>query len=184
MDITEQSSALSIASLGGGCFWCLEAVYESVHGVNEVVSGYMGGAMANPSYAEVCTGTSGHAEVVQLHYDPAVIGYSDLLDIFFTLHDPTTRDRQGNDCGSQYRSVIFYHDAEQEATAKQVIAHLQPVLSAKIVTEVVPALPFYRAEPEHQHYFARHPEQGYCVHVVKPKVTKIKQYFPQWQRNG
>ena len=174
----------SIATLAGGCFWCLEAVYESVQGVNSVISGYMGGSAPNPHYASVCTGTTGYAEVVQLHFDPDVIGYAQLLEIFFTIHDPATLNRQGNDCGSQYRSAIFYHDAEQLATAEEVIAHVQITLGQAIVTEVVPAVTFYPAESEHQHYFARHPDQAYCFHIIKPKVLKFRQYFPHWERKN
>ncbi|MHB1678308.1 MAG: peptide-methionine (S)-S-oxide reductase MsrA [Sulfuriferula sp.] len=180
--MSQNNQRLSVATLAGGCFWCLEAVYESVHGVISVISGYMGGIGDNPSYAEVCTGNSGYAEVVRLNYDPAVIDFSQLLEVFFTIHDPTTLNRQGNDRGSQYRSAVFYHNAEQEAVAKQVIAHLQTTMTANIVTEVVAAMHFFPAEAEHQHYFARHPDQAYCVYVVAPKISKFGQRFPHWKR--
>lgn len=180
----ENDTSFSMATLAGGCFWCLEAVYESVLGVKSVISGYMGGALPNPDYAAVCTGTTGYAEVVRIHYDPAVIGYAQLLEIFFTIHDPTTPDRQGNDRGSQYRSAIFYHDAEQQAIAKKVIAHVQTTLHDAVVTEVTPAATFYPAEAEHRHYFGRHPDQAYCFHVIQPKLLKFRQHFPQWQRKN
>lgn len=178
----EKNSQLAIATLAGGCFWCLEAVYESVQGVDTVISGYMGGSMPNPDYASVCTGQTGHAEVVELHFDPAVIDYAQLLEIFFAIHDPTTLNWQGNDRGSQYRSAIFYHNAEQKAVAMKVIARVQASLDSDVVTEVVPAATFYPAEAEHQHYFRLHPDQAYCFHVIKPKVLKFRQYFPHWER--
>ncbi len=180
----EKNSPRSIATLAGGCFWCLEAVYESVQGVNSVISGYMGGSMPNPDYVSVCSGQTGHAEVVELHFDPAVIEYAQLLEIFFAIHDPTTLNRQGNDRGSQYRSAIFYHNIEQQAVAMKVIAHAQAGLDEDIVTEVVPAATFYPAEAEHQHYFSLHPDQAYCFHIIKPKILKFRQYFPHWQRKN
>ena len=178
--MTESHQPVATATLAGGCFWCLEAVFEQVRGVHSVISGYMGGVWNNPSYADVCTGQSGHAEVVRISYDAAAVSYAQLLDIFFTIHDPTSLNRQGNDRGTQYRSAIFYHDDEQQKLAQGVITHLQAQLAGSIVTEVVPAVQFYPAEAEHQHYFARHPEQAYCVHVVAPKVVKFEQHFPQW----
>ena len=167
------------AVLGGGCFWCLDAVYRNLEGVREVVSGYAGGHVANPSYEQVCTKTTGHAEVVKVVFDPAVISYADILRIFFTIHDPTTKDRQGADVGPQYRSAIFFASAEQEATARQVMAEVteQGLYGAPIVTELAPAPTFYDAEPEHQDYFARNPWSGYCRAVVAPKVAKFRKSF-------
>jgi len=166
--------ATEIAVLGGGCFWCTEAVYLEVKGVNQVESGYTGGAEPNPTYEQVCAGTTGHAEVVRLEFDPAVITYRDILEIFFTIHDPTTLNRQGNDVGTQYRSVIYYQSPEQEATARQVMAEMAHVWDAPIVTEISPAQPYFKAEDYHQNYFAQHPLQGYCAFVVEPKVTKFR----------
>lgn len=171
--------SLETATLAGGCFWCLEAVYDELKGVEDVVSGYMGGHVANPTYEQVCTGTTDHAEVVQIRYDPAVVSYRDLLNVFFTIHDPTTLNRQGADVGTQYRSAIFTHTPEQEATARQVIAELtaQGLWANPIVTQITPAVTFYPAEDYHQEYFARNPHQGYCRAVVAPKVAKFRQQF-------
>jgi peptide-methionine (S)-S-oxide reductase len=166
--------ATEIAVLGGGCFWCTEAVYLEVKGVNKVESGYTGGPQPNPTYEQVCSGTTGHAEVVRLEFDPEVISYRDILEIFFTIHDPTTLNRQGNDVGTQYRSVIYYQSPEQEATARQVMAEMAHVWDAPIVTEISPAQPYFKAEDYHQNYFAQHPLQGYCAFVVEPKVTKFR----------
>ena len=166
-----------VAILGGGCFWCTEAVYLEVRGVSKVESGYTGGAQPNPTYEQVCTGETGHAEVVRLEFDPAVVSYRDLLEIFFTIHDPTTLNRQGNDVGTQYRSVVFYQSPEQEATARQVMAEMAHVWDAPIVTELAPAAPFYPAEDYHQNYFAQHPLQGYCAFVVAPKVAKFRKTY-------
>jgi peptide-methionine (S)-S-oxide reductase len=163
-----------IAVLGGGCFWCTEAVYLEVNGVNKVESGYTGGPQPNPTYEQICTGATGHAEVVRLEFDPAVISYRDILEIFFTIHDPTTLNRQGNDVGTQYRSVIYYQSPEQEATARQVMAEMAQVWDAPIVTEISPAQPYYKAEQYHQNYFEQHPLQGYCAFVVEPKVVKFR----------
>ncbi len=165
-----------IATLGGGCFWCLEAVYEQLKGVQKVVSGYAGGHVPNPTYEQVCTATTGHAEVVQITYDPAVITYQDLLDVFFTIHNPTTPNRQGADVGPQYRSVIFYHSPEQKAIAEQAIANVDAtgVWNAPIVTEVAPLEKFYPAEDYHQGYFRANPNQGYCRVVIAPKVSKFR----------
>lgn len=167
------------AILGGGCFWCTEAVYLEVKGVESVESGYMGGQAADPSYEQVCTGGTGHAEVVKLAYDADLISYRDLLEIFFTIHDPTTLNRQGNDVGTQYRSVIFHQSPQQEATARQVIAAMAHVWDAPIVTELAPAQTFYKAEDYHQDYFRQHPLQGYCAFVVAPKVDKFRKTFAQ-----
>ena len=163
-----------IAVLGGGCFWCTEAVYLEVKGVNKVESGYTGGQQPDPTYEQVCSGTTGHAEVVRLEFDPEVISYRDILEIFFTIHDPTTLNRQGNDVGTQYRSVIYHQSPEQEATARQVMAEMAHVWDAPIVTELSPAQPYYKAEQYHQNYFAQHPLQGYCAFVVEPKVVKFR----------
>jgi peptide-methionine (S)-S-oxide reductase len=169
-----------LATLAGGCFWCLEAVFEQLKGVAGVTSGYTGGAMAEPTYEAVCGGTTGHAEVVQVRFDPAVIGYRDLLEVFFTIHDPTTRDRQGNDVGSQYRSAIFTHSPAQERIAQEVIADLatRGAWEDPIVTDVEPLDRFWPAEPYHHGYFRRNPMQPYCLFVVAPKVAKLrKEHF-------
>ena len=166
-----------VALLGGGCFWCLEAVYQQVRGVTRVESGYMGGQVDRPTYEQVCAGTTGHAEIVRLEFDPTVISYHDLLEVFFTIHDPTTLNRQGNDVGTQYRSVIFTESPEQEAVARQVIAEMANVWDAPVVTEVTPAQTWYKAEDYHQDYFNQHPLQGYCAFVVAPKVAKFRNTF-------
>jgi len=168
------------ATLAGGCFWCLEAVYDLMAGVVSVVSGYSGGRRPNPTYEQVCSGATGHAEVVQITYDPAVVSYRDLLDVFFTIHDPTTLNRQGADAGTQYRSAIFYHDEEQKRIAGEVIRELEATGAWKdpIVTEVSPFTAFYPAEDYHQAYFARHGSQPYCRAVIAPKVTKLRKNFP------
>lgn len=166
-----------VAFLGGGCFWCIEAVYLEARGVTSVESGYMGGALANPSYEQVCTGDTGHVEVVRLEFDPGVISYRDLLEIFFTIHDPTTPNRQGNDVGSQYRSAIFTTTPEQADTARHVCAEMAAVWDAPIVTEIAPASDWFKAEAYHQDYFRQHPNQGYCAFVVAPKVLKFRDMF-------
>ncbi len=168
-----------VATLAGGCFWCLEAVYDQTQGVLSVESGYMGGKNPDPTYEQVCSGRTGHAEVVQVTFDPAVTPFRELLEIFFVIHDPTTLNRQGNDVGTQYRSAIFYHSQEQKKTAEEVIAAFttDKVYDAPIVTEVVPAQDFYVAEDYHQEYFARNPLQGYCTYVVGPKVAKFRKQF-------
>jgi peptide-methionine (S)-S-oxide reductase len=173
------STTQETATLGGGCFWCLEAVYKDLRGVTSVMSGYAGGHVANPSYKAVCTGQTGHAEVVQLKFDPTQVSYADILRVFFTIHDPTTRDRQGNDIGPQYRSIILTSDDVQAETARQV---MQEITDAKLwpnrlVTEIEPLTVFYPAEPEHHDYFARNPFSGYCQVVVAPKVTKFRKQF-------
>jgi peptide-methionine (S)-S-oxide reductase len=166
-----------VATLGGGCFWCLEAVFNELRGVEGVVSGYAGGHVENPTYEEVCGGRTGHAEVVQVTYDSGVITYRDLLDMFFTIHDPTTPDRQGADVGPQYRSVIFYHSPEQQDEAVRAIAGLndEGIWKDPVVTEVLPLARFYPAEAYHKDYFARNPGQGYCQVVIAPKVAKVRQ---------
>ena len=167
------------ATLGGGCFWCLEAVFKDLRGVASVMSGYAGGQVANPSYKQVCTGRTGHAEVVQIGFDPDEISYADLLRVFFTIHDPTTRDRQGHDVGTQYRSVILTHSDAQADTARAVMAEIAQakLWPAPLVTELVPLETFYPAEPEHHDYFARNPWTGYCQAVVAPKVVKFRKTF-------
>ncbi len=176
---TSQSSARphEVATLAGGCFWCLEAVYDQLRGVEEVVSGYAGGRRPNPTYEQVCTGATGHAEVVQITFDPQVVSYHELLEVFFTIHDPTTLNRQGADVGTQYRSAVFTHSPEQQATAEQVIRDLDAagIWGRKIVTEVTPLAAFYPAEDYHQKYFARNPYQGYCQAIIAPKVAKFRQ---------
>lgn len=170
-----------LATFGGGCFWCLEAVYEQLKGVERVVSGYAGGHVPNPTYEQVCSGATGHAEVVQITFDPAAIAYADLLDVFFTIHDPTTLNRQGADVGTQYRSVIFTHSAAQQAAATQAIQALSAagLWRDPIVTEVVPLAVFYPAEDYHQQYFRRNPAQGYCQFVIAPKVAKFRKQYLQ-----
>jgi peptide-methionine (S)-S-oxide reductase len=168
-----------VATLAGGCFWCLEAVYDELKGVESVESGYSGGKTPTPSYEQVSTGLTGHAESVQITFDPQVISYQDLLKVFFSIHDPTTKDRQGADVGSQYRSAIFYHTPEQKAAAEQVMAELssQHLWSDPLVTELTPFEQFYVAEDYHQEYFQKNPYQGYCRAVVAPKVAKFRQHF-------
>jgi peptide-methionine (S)-S-oxide reductase len=168
-----------VATLAGGCFWCLEAVYDEVKGVDSVESGYMGGRTARPTYEQVCSGETGHAEVVQVTFDPSVVSYKALLEVFFVIHDPTTRDRQGNDVGTQYRSAIFYHSAEQKRVAEQTIRELdaEKVFDAPIVTELKAAETFYPAENYHQEYFQRNSNQPYCQFVVAPKLAKFRRKF-------
>jgi peptide-methionine (S)-S-oxide reductase len=168
-----------VATLGGGCFWCLEAVYEQLRGVEKVESGYSGGAVPNPTYEQVCRGTTGHAEVVQITFDPKAISFRELLEVFFTIHDPTTLNRQGADVGSQYRSAIFYRDESQKTTAGQVIQEMTEagLWADPIVTEVVPMTAFYQAEEYHQEYFRRNPYQSYCQVVIAPKVAKFRRRY-------
>ena len=167
------------ATLGGGCFWCLEAVFLGMKGIATATSGYAGGHVANPSYEEVCGKRTGHAEIVQVSYDPTIVSFRDLLKVFFTIHDPTTKDRQGADVGPQYRSIILTHDAMQDAIAREVIAELTAarLWGNPIVTEIVPLTQFWPAEPEHHNYFARNPWSGYCQAVVAPKVVKFRKNF-------
>jgi peptide-methionine (S)-S-oxide reductase len=168
-----------MATLGGGCFWCLEAVYKELRGVERVESGYAGGHVNNPSYYDVCSGKTGHAEVVQITYDPQEASFKEILQVFFTIHDPTTLNRQGADTGTQYRSVIFYHTPEQKEIAEQTIAELnaEKIFDNPIVTEVTPLPEFFVAEDYHQDYFERNPNQPYCMGVVAPKVAKFRKYF-------
>jgi peptide-methionine (S)-S-oxide reductase len=175
-----------IATFGGGCFWCLEAIFSELRGVKNVVSGYSGGSVPNPSYQNVCKGTTGHAEVVQVTFDPMIISFKELLEVFFTIHDPTTLNRQGADMGTQYRSVIFYHTMEQEQVARKVITEFDAarIWDAPIVTELTPLTMFYPAEEYHQEYFKRNPDQMYCQAVIAPKLSKFRKlYFMKLKRN-
>lgn len=180
MNETEhKNGATEIATLGGGCFWCVEAVFDDLMGVTDVVSGYSGGPRPNPSYEQVCSGATGHAEVIQVQFDPSQISYREILEVFFTVHDPTTLNRQGADSGTQYRSVIFTHSPEQKEIAEATIADLnaQQIWDKPIVTEVTPLEKFYAAEDYHQEYYRRNPYQGYCLAVVSPKVSKFRQKY-------
>ena len=172
-------SQREVATLAGGCFWCLEAAFQDLKGVENVQSGYAGGRVANQSYEDVCTGTTGHAEVVQITFNPQVVSFEDLLHVFFTIHDPTTLNRQGADVGTQYRSAIFYHSPEQKATAERVIAELQAqkLWDEPVVTELKPLTAFYPAEEYHRDYFRRNPTQGYCRAVIAPKVAKVRKLY-------
>ena len=173
------NGAEEIATLAGGCFWCLQPLFQELEGVKEVGVGYSGGSVVNPSYRQVCTDTTGHAEAVQIRFDPEVVSYEYLLKVLFSVHDPTTLNRQGPDVGSQYRSSIFTHSQEQETTAKRVISDLEGegVWDAPIVTEVTPYATFYRAEEYHQDYYAKNPAQGYCRAIIAPKVAKFRKQF-------
>jgi peptide-methionine (S)-S-oxide reductase len=175
----DKSNPADVATVGGGCFWCLEAVFEQLRGVQRVESGYAGGATANPTYQQVCRGNTGHAEVIQITFDPSALSYRELLDFFFAFHDPTTLNRQGADAGTQYRSVIFYHSPEQKRIAEERIAELNAAGTwpRPVVTEVAPLTIFYRAENYHQGYFQQNPEQGYCQAVISPKVAKLRQHY-------
>jgi len=181
MNTTTSTPSLETAVLGGGCFWCLEAVFDELAGVHSVESGYAGGARANPSYEDVCSGRTGHAEVVRIRFDPAQLAFRDLLTVFFSIHDPTTPDRQGNDVGTQYRSVIFCQTPEQRAIAESVVSDLTAagLWDEPIITEIADAAPFFEAERYHQEYFARNPGQAYCNVVVAPKVAKFRKHFTE-----
>ena len=171
--------ATEIATIGGGCFWCTEAVFQKLNGVVAVESGYTGGSVVDPTYDAVCSGSTGHAEVVRLTFDNAVVSFREILEVFFTIHDPTTLNRQGADAGTQYRSVIYFHSPEQHETAHHVIAEMANVWDAPIVTELSPATTYYKAEDYHQNYFVQHPLQGYCAFVVAPKVAKFRTMFAE-----
>lgn len=182
---THSPNGKKVATLAGGCFWCLEPIFGELRGVEQVVSGYSGGAVANPSYRQVCTGATGHAEAVQVTFDPKEISFQEILEVFFTIHDPTTLNRQGADVGTQYRSAIFYHDPEQKAVAEQVIRQIEAanVWDAPIVTQVAPFTAFYLAEDYHQEYFERNDGQTYCRVVIAPKVVKFrKQHFDKLKK--
>ena len=178
---SQQAANREIATLGGGCFWCLEAVFDDLQGVTDVVSGYAGGHVQNPDYKSVCSGRTGHAEVVQVTFDPGVVSYEEVLGVFFAIHDPTTLNRQGADVGTQYRSAIFYHSGAQKAAAEAMIAQLnaEHIWPGPIVTEVTAAPVFYPAEDYHQEYFKRNPYQGYCQAVISPKVAKFRKQYSQ-----
>jgi len=177
-----QAASLEVATLAGGCFWCLEAVFREVDGVENVVSGYTGGATVSPKYEQVCSGKTGHAEAVQVSFDLSKISYREILEIFFSIHDPTTLNRQGADVGTQYRSAIFYHSEQQKAIAEELIVELNKahLWNKPIITQIVPLHTFYPAEDYHQGYFVQHPEQGYCQMVISPKVNKFRQ---QWLKH-
>jgi len=170
---------MEVATLAGGCFWCSEAVFTQVRGVETVEPGYAGGKIENPTYEQVSTGRTGYAETVQITFDPAIISYREILEIFFSIHDPTTLNRQGPDVGTQYRSVIFYHDDKQKATAEQLIKELteQGIFDAPIVTQLEPFKAFYLAESYHKNYFKRHPEQAYCSLIIAPKLAKLREHY-------
>lgn len=174
---TEGSDQRDTATLGGGCFWCVEAIYQDLQGVHKVVSGYSGGTVSNPTYKEICTGTTGHAEVIQVIFDPAVVSYQEILEIFFTVHDPTTLNRQGNDVGTQYRSVIFYHSEEQKTIAEAVKKNAASIWDDPIVTEISALAKFYPAEDYHQNYYKDNPYQPYCAYIISPKVKKFREKF-------
>jgi len=182
---SEEASRMQSAILAGGCFWCLEAVYEEVKGVSGVVSGYIGGYVPNPNYDLICTGRSGYAEAVRLTFDPEVVSYRELLEVFFTIHDPTQLNRQGNDIGTQYRSSIFWLDEAQRETASAMLTELaaNKVFPAPIVTELVEAPQFFPAEDYHQHYFVQHPDQGYCAYVVAPKLDKFRKTLARLRKS-
>ena len=177
--MTNESNAREVATLGGGCFWCLEPLYEALIGVEQVVSGYAGGHVVNPTYEQICTKTTGHAEVVQVLFDPTLISFGEILEVFFTSHDPTTSNRQGNDVGPQYRSVILYHNDEQKRVAEELIRDYAPqVWDDPVVTELISLDTFYRAEAYHQNYYRDNGFQPYCLFVIRPKVNKFRK---QWQ---
>lgn len=178
--------SMQVTTLGGGCFWCLEAVFDDLVGVESVESGYMGGHVDRPTYAQVCGARTGHAEVIQVTFDPSKVGYRDILAVFFTIHDPTTKDRQGNDVGPQYRSVIFHHDDGQKREAETFIAELsaKKVFPAPIVTEIAPAAHFWVAEDYHQEYFVQHGHEPYCQYVVAPKVAKFRKVFADRRKSA
>jgi len=178
------SEARETATLGGGCFWCLDAAYRDIEGVTDVVSGYAGGRQPNPTYAQVSTGATGHAEVVQVEFDRTVLSYADILDIFWSLHDPTTRDRQGADVGTQYRSMILYHDDAQRRAAEASRDAIQEAWPRPVVTEIVPLEAFYSAEEYHQDYYARNPDKGYCQLVINPKRKKLRERYAARIRAG
>jgi len=178
----EEMATSELTTLGGGCFWCLEAVFDQVRGVESVESGYMGGHVDQPSYRQICSGNTGHAEVIQIRFNPEVITFREILEIFFAIHDPTTLNSQGNDIGTQYRSAIFYNTAEQVATARAVVQEIAPTFDAPIVTAITASTRFFQAEDYHQEYFAKNPTAPYCQLVVSPKVEKFQKYFSAKQK--
>lgn len=175
--MTNPTAQLETATFGGGCFWCTEAIFQQLQGVEQVISGYSGGQMLNPDYRSVCTGSTGHAEVIQIQFDPRQISYRDLVSIHLATHDPTTLNRQGTDRGTQYRSVIFTHTPEQQITAQQVLTEMQANFDAPIVTQIMPATTFYAAEDYHQNYYQSNPQAGYCQAVINPKLSKARALF-------
>jgi peptide-methionine (S)-S-oxide reductase len=177
--IQANANTSEVATLAGGCFWCIEVIYDELIGVTDVVSGYMGGKTQNPTYRDVCSGSTGHAEVIQVTFDPSVVSYREILEVFFTIHDPTTPNRQGNDVGTQYRSAVFYHSDTQRQTATQAIADFnhEKIWDRPVVTEVTAAQTFFPAEHYHQQYYVNNPEQGYCQIIIAPKVAKFRQKF-------
>lgn len=179
--VSDPGSGQEVTTLAGGCFWCLEAVYDQMKGVESVESGYMGGQVHDPTYEAVCSGRTGHAEVVRITFDPHAVSFRDILEVFFAIHDPTTLNRQGNDVGTQYRSAIFYHSPQQKVVAEEIIATLtkEKLFEEPIVTDISPAGPFYLAEAYHQEYFARNPSQAYCTYVINPKVAKFRTQFAE-----
>jgi peptide-methionine (S)-S-oxide reductase len=183
MEMNDQTK--EVATLAGGCFWCTEAVFERIGGVTKVISGFTGGTIKNPAYREIITGRTGHAEAVEIHFNPEIISFEELLYIFFSVHDPTTLNKQQYDVGTQYRSAIFYHSEEQKETALKVIVRLEKekVFGAPIVTEINEATPFYVAEPEHKEYYSRHREQQYCQVIIDPKIKKLKELFSNKLKN-
>jgi peptide-methionine (S)-S-oxide reductase len=176
-ETAKEGKLIEEATLGGGCFWCTEAIIEELEGVNEVVSGYAGGETENPTYHQVSHGTTGHAEVTQVYFDPQVISYADLLRVFLATHNPTTLNRQGVDVGEEYRSIILYHNEQQQQTAREIIQEMQPLFDKPIVTDVVPFTKFYKAEQSHQDYYRSNPEKAYCQAVINPKLQKMRLQF-------
>ncbi|OGD53394.1 peptide-methionine (S)-S-oxide reductase [Candidatus Bathyarchaeota archaeon RBG_13_38_9] len=180
-----EPNQFEVATLGGGCFWCLEAIYNELKGIIKVESGYAGGIVPNPTYNHVCTGTTGHAEVIQITYNPNIIIFKEILQIFFTMHDPTTLNRQGNDVGTQYRSIILYHNQNQKQTTEQIINEItqEKIWNNPIVTQIEPYQRFYKAEDDHQEYYKKNPEQYYCKIIIAPKIAKLrKQYFEKLKK--
>ena len=173
----QSGDSFDIATLGGGCFWCIEAVFSELKGVVKAESGYSGGTVSNPSYEDVCTDETGHAEVVQVTFDPKLISYNEILHVFFSVHDPTTLNRQGADVGTQYRSVVFYHNETQKKIAEEVMSEMGKVWTNPLVTQLAPLDKFYRAEEYHQHYFKNNPSQGYCRVVIQPKLAKFRKRY-------
>jgi len=178
-DEEKEVVGLQTATMGGGCFWCIEAILDEINGVDSVVSGYAGGERNNPTYSEVCNGNTGHAEVVQVKFNAAVVSYADLVRIFLSMHNPTTKNRQGADVGSQYRSAIFYHTEEQKQTANEVVKDLQSYFDKPIVTEISPLIKFFKAEESHQQYYSSNPEKAYCQSVINPKLSKLREHFKE-----
>jgi peptide-methionine (S)-S-oxide reductase len=176
-DIAPENQTLALATLGGGCFWCIEPLFQSLQGVTKVESGYSGGQINNPTYREICSGLTGHAEVIQIQFNPSIVSYREILDVFFEVHDPTTLNRQGNDSGPQYRSVVFYHSDAQRQVAEEARTAAQAHWSNPIVTEISPLINYFPAEAYHQNYYATNPNQPYCAFVIGPKIQKFRKQF-------